>query len=69
LKTEKIVISSNVLAGITTEIMLDSNYISFKEIINFITTLRGLTLVLPKNTAFFIGSDHSNERGAIIKLE
>jgi GT2 family glycosyltransferase len=72
LKTEKTVISSNVLAGITTEIMLDSNYISFKEIINFMNNFknRGLTFkVLPKNTAFFIGSDHSNERGAIIKLE
>jgi hypothetical protein len=61
---------SNVLAGITTEIMLDSNYISFKEIINFMNNFKkqGLTFkVLPKNT--FIGSDHSNERGAIIKLE
>ena len=72
LKIEKAVISSNFLAGITTEIILDSNYISFKEIINFINNFknRGLTFkVLPKNSSFFIGSDHSNERGAIIKLE
>lgn len=72
MKTEKIVISSKVFAGSFTEIILDSNYISFKEIVNFINNFknRGITFkILPKNTAFFIGSDHSNERGAIIKLE
>jgi hypothetical protein len=39
-KQKKTVISSNVLAGITTEIMLDSNYISFKEIINFMNNFK-----------------------------
>lgn len=72
LKTEKMVISSKISLGTKTEMLLDNNYISFKEIINFIESLKnkGLSFkVLPKNTAFFIGSDNSNERGAIIKLE
>jgi GT2 family glycosyltransferase len=72
LKTEKMVISSKILSGTKTEMLLDSHYISFKEIINFIKSFknRGLTFkVLPKNTSFFIGSDNSNERGAIIKTE
>jgi GT2 family glycosyltransferase len=72
LKTEKMVISSKILSGTKTEMLLDSHYISFKEIINFIKSFknRGLTFkVLPKNTSFFIGSDSSNERGAIIKTE
>jgi GT2 family glycosyltransferase len=72
LKTEKMVISSKISLGTKTEMLLDNNCISFKEIINFIESLKnkGLSFkVLPKNTAFFIGSDNSNERGAIIKLE
>ena len=72
LKTEKMVISSKISLGTKTEMLLDNNCISFKEIINFIESLKnkGLSFkVLPKNTAFLIGSDNSNERGAIIKLE
>jgi len=72
LKTEKMVISSKISLRTNTEILLDSHYISFKEIINFIESLknRGVSFkVLPKSTAFFIGSDNSNERGEIIKLE
>lgn len=72
LKTEKMVISSKISLETKTEVLLDNNYISFKELINFIESLENKRLsfkVLPKNTAFFVGSDHSNERGAIIKLE
>jgi GT2 family glycosyltransferase len=72
LKTEKMVISSKILSEAKTEILLNSNDLSFKEIINFIksTENRGSTFkVLPKNTSFFIGSDNSNERGVIIKTE
>ena len=72
LKTEKMVISSKISLDTKTEMVLDNNYVSFKEIINFIESLKnkGLSFkVLPKNTAFLIGSDNSNERGAIVKLE
>ncbi|PKH67367.1 glycosyl transferase family 2 [Flavobacterium sp. ALD4] len=72
LKTEKMVISSKILSGTKTEMLLDSHYISFKEIISFIKLFKNRELtfkVLPKNTSFFIGSDNSNERGAIIKTE
>ncbi|TDE04107.1 glycosyltransferase family 2 protein [Flavobacterium hiemivividum] len=72
LKTEKMVISSKISLETKTEVLFDNNYVSFKELINFIESLKnkGLSFkVLPKNTAFFIGSDNSNERGAIVKLE
>lgn len=72
LNTEKMVISSKILTKIKTEILLDSSDISFKEIINFIESLknRGLTFkLLPKQARFFIGSDNSYERGATIKIE
>jgi GT2 family glycosyltransferase len=72
LKTEKMVISSKISLGTKTEMLLDNHCISFKEVINFIESLknRGVSFkLLPKNTAFLIGSDHSNERGTIIKLE
>ncbi|MEZ7498728.1 glycosyltransferase family 2 protein [Flavobacterium sp. Arc3] len=72
LKTEKMVISSKISSLTNTEMLLDGHYISFKEIINFIESLknRGISFkVLPKSTAFFIGSDNSNERGVIVKLE
>jgi GT2 family glycosyltransferase len=72
LKTEKMVFSSKISTEIKTEILLDNNHISFRAIIEFIKSSknRGLTFkILPKSAVFFIGSDNSNERGAIIKTE
>lgn len=53
-----------------TEIILDNNNLTFKEIINFLDVNKnqGFTFkIIPKNTNFIIGSNNSNDRGTIIK--
>jgi GT2 family glycosyltransferase len=72
LKTEKMVNSSLQMSKQGTEIILDHNFLSFKECINIIESLnnRGFTYkIAPKNSNFLIGSDNSNERGELIKIE
>jgi GT2 family glycosyltransferase len=72
LKTEKMVISSQIKDETPVEILLDNHYVSFKECIRFMETTKrvGVTFkILPKNTAFLIGSDNSNERGAVVIIE
>ncbi|MBX9887270.1 MAG: glycosyltransferase family 2 protein [Flavobacteriaceae bacterium] len=71
LTTEKLVISAGVNKDDECEIVLDSNFITFKHCIDFMESVKnkGLTFrILPKNTNFLIGSDNSNERGEIFKL-
>lgn len=72
LKTEKMVISSSITTGNETEIILDNEFVSFKEGIEILESSRskGFTFkIIPKNANFLIGSNKSNERGQIIKLE
>lgn len=72
LKTEKMVISSWNLGKAGTEILLDNHFVSFKESVNFMESLKnkGLTFkILPKGANFLIGSDNSRERGAVVKIE
>jgi GT2 family glycosyltransferase len=72
LKTEKMVISSSVKRGAGTEIILDNEFISFKECIRFMESSKnkGFTFrILPKNANFLIGSDNSRERGVVVKIE
>nr|WP_314895957.1 hypothetical protein [uncultured Flavobacterium sp.] len=72
LKTEKMVISSSLRSGDGTEIILDNEFVSFKESIAILESSRnkGFTFkIIPKNTNFLIGSNNSNERGEIIKIE
>ncbi|MCG9793329.1 glycosyltransferase family 2 protein [Flavobacterium algicola] len=55
-----------------TEIILDNHFISFKECIAFMELLKSYKFtfkILPKNTNFLIGSDNSNERGTVLKIE
>ncbi len=71
LKKEKMVISAAINDVVGSEIILDLNFITFKDGIDFMESLKnkGLTFrILPKNTNFLIGSDNSNERGEIIKI-
>ena len=71
LKTENLVLSAEIKEDDDCEIVLDSNFITFKQCIGFMESVKnkGLTFrILPKNTNFLIGSDNSNERGEIIKL-
>ncbi|MDD2673422.1 MAG: glycosyltransferase family 2 protein [Flavobacterium sp.] len=72
LKTEKMVISSSVKNKKAVEIILDNEFISFKECIAILESSRnkGITFkILPKTANFLIGSNNSNERGEIIEIE
>ena len=55
-----------------TEILLDNSDLSFKEIIAFFEANKnqGFTFkIIPKNTFFMIGSNNSNDRGTVIKID
>lgn len=55
-----------------TEILIDNNSFSFKLIISFIETYKnqGFTFkIIPKNTLFMIGSNNSNDRGTVVKID
>jgi hypothetical protein len=72
LKTEKMVISSFVKSKIGTEVILDNEFISFKECIAILessTNKRFTFKIIPKSANFLIGSNNSNGRGEIIKIE
>jgi GT2 family glycosyltransferase len=72
LKTEKMVISYSLISGRGTEIILDNEFISFKECIAILESSRnkGFTFkIIPKTANFLIGSNNSNERGEIIEIE
>jgi GT2 family glycosyltransferase len=72
LKTEKMVISSSVKNKKAVEIILDNEFISFKECIAILESSRnkGITFkIIPKTANFLIGSNNSDERGEIIEIE
>ncbi|MDI5949574.1 glycosyltransferase family 2 protein [Flavobacterium yafengii] len=72
LKTEKMVISSSIKSKISTEVILDNEFISFKECIAILESSRNKRFtfkIIPKNAKFLIGSNNSNERGEIIEIE
>jgi GT2 family glycosyltransferase len=72
LNTEKMVFSSLIKDKKSIEILLDNHFVTFKQCIFFMESFKkkGLTFkILPKHTSFLIGSDNSNERGAVIKIE
>jgi GT2 family glycosyltransferase len=54
------------------EFLLDNNSFSFKTIINFLEVNKnqGFTFkIKPKNTSFIIGSNNSNDKGMVVKIE
>jgi len=72
LKTEKMVISSFVKSKVGAEVILDNEFITFKECIEILKYSRnkGFTFkIIPKNANFLIGSNNSNERGEITEIE
>ncbi|MFV8372879.1 glycosyltransferase family 2 protein [Flavobacterium sp. LB2P74] len=72
LKTEKMVISSFVKNKEVVGIILDNEFISFKECIAILESSRNKRFtfkIIPKNAKFLIGSNISNERGEIIEIE
>jgi GT2 family glycosyltransferase len=71
-KSEKEVnLSSNSMKK-GTQIIMDNEFVSFKECIKIHERFKnkGITFrIIPKNADFIIGSDSSNDRGEIIKIE
>ncbi|MBF7090088.1 glycosyltransferase family 2 protein [Flavobacterium sp. ALJ2] len=71
LKKEKMVNSSLIYIAKGAEVILDNQYISFKKCIDILKTERHKKItfkILPKTTAFLIGSDSSNDRGKVVKI-
>lgn len=67
----KIVFSQSISKGNLTEIIIDSNAISFKEIIAFLEQNSNNSFtykVLPTTSEFILGSNSSNDRGEVINL-
>ena len=55
-----------------TEILIDNNSFSFKSIISFLETHKnqGFTFkIIPKNALFMIGSNNSNDKGIVEKID
>jgi GT2 family glycosyltransferase len=71
-KTEKKVNLSSISIRNGVQIILDNEFVSFKECINIHERHRnkGITFrIMPKNTNFIIGSDSSNDRGEVVKIK
>lgn len=54
------------------EVIFDNNFLDFKTIIHAMETNKSKNLtfkILPKNTDFLIGSNNSNDRGEVLKLD
>lgn len=71
IENHKIVLSQAFLKSKNVEVILDLNYLSFKEAIAFLeeNTTNSFTFkVLPMNSSFIIGSNSSNDRGDVINL-
>jgi GT2 family glycosyltransferase len=72
LKTEKEVNLSSISIRNGSQIILDNEFVSFKECINIHEKYRnkGITFrIIPKNSNFIIGSDSLNDRGEIVKIK
>ena len=66
------VFSHSILNKTQTEIIFDNTDLSFKEIISFLEANKnqGFTFkIIPKKTFFMIGSNNSNDKGTVIKID
>jgi GT2 family glycosyltransferase len=71
-KTEKEVNLSLISLKNDTQVILDNEFVSFKDCIFIHEAYRnkGITFkIMPKNTSFIIGSDSSNDRGEVVVIE
>jgi hypothetical protein len=71
LENGKIVISQTISKAKNTEVILDTNYIGFKQAIAFLEENKNNSLtfkLLPVESNFIIGSNSSNDRGEVINL-
>jgi GT2 family glycosyltransferase len=71
-KTEKEVNLSSISMRKGTQIILDNEFISFKDCVNMheIHRNKGITFrIMPKKARFIIGSDSSDDRGGVVKVK
>jgi len=71
-KTEKKVNLSSITIEKDTQVILDNEFVSFKDCIFIHYAYRNKRItfkIMPKNSSFIIGSDSSNDRGGLVKME
>ncbi len=71
-KKEKRLNSYLIFKGKRIEIILDNHYVSFKNCIKIIQTVKDKSItfkIFPKNSNFIIGSNSRNDRGQVVKIE
>jgi len=70
-ENEKALFSQTFSKSKLSEVILDNNYLTFKEIIAFFETQKNKNRVfkiLPRESNFIIGSNSSNDRGKVIQI-
>ncbi|WP_264563540.1 glycosyltransferase family 2 protein [Flavobacterium sp. N3904] len=70
-KTEKTVNLSSISIEKNTQVILDNEFVSFKDCIFILEVYRnkGITFrIIPKNSGFIIGSDSNSDRGEVVKM-
>ena len=71
LENGNIVLSQSISKNRNVEVILDTNYLSFKQALLFFATNKNKTVsfkLLPLQSNFIIGSNNSNDRGEIIQI-
>ena len=71
LENGKIVFSQSISEKKNTEVILDTNYLSFTDAISFFETNKNKSFtfkLLPMQSNFIIGSNSSNDRGEVILM-
>jgi len=71
IENQKAVFSQTFSKHKPTEVILDNNYLTFKESIAFLETQKHKNItfkILPFDSSFIIGSNSSNDRGEVIQL-
>ena len=71
LENQKALFSQTFSKSKLTEVILDNNYVTFKESITFFETQKNKNMtfkILPGESNFIIGSNSSNDRGEVIKF-
>lgn len=71
IESQKALFSQTFSENKPTEVILDNEYLTFKECINFLEVYKNKKMtfkILPKNSSFIIGSNNSEDRGEVIRF-
>lgn len=72
IENQKAVFSQTFSKQGLTEVILDNNYLTFKDSIHFLETYKNTNLtfkIVPEQSGFIIGSNSSNDRGEVIQFK